>query len=226
MSRAVCDRPVLTESKPTSPPTQPGGPAWDIALLYPNQGDWTEEEYLALRTSRMVELSEGCIEVLPVATLFHQFIVRYLFRLLDEYVRSRRLGEVIFAPSPIRLVPGKLREPDVFFLTAKRVSSTRRPPAGADLAIEVISEGEENRDRDLVTKRREYAQAGIPEYWIVDPESKSIAVLTLPPNASEYAALGEFGPGTRATSRLLPDFSVDVSAAFAAGEEAFGAERP
>src|SRR5205085_8318607 len=133
---------------------------------------------------------------------------------------SRRLGEVVFAPSPIRLAPNRLREPDVFFITAKRVSSLHEPPDAADLAIEVVSDGEDNRKRDLVTKRREYADAGIPEYWIVDPVSKTISVLALPAGENEYVLAGEFGIGTRATSRLLPDFSVDVSATFAAGDEA------
>jgi Uma2 family endonuclease len=215
---------IALESSPESPPTRPGGPAWDVAFLFPAQGDWTEEEYLALRTKRLVELADGCIEILPVATFFHQFILQYLFKLLDEFVRSRRLGAVVIAPSPIRLAPDRLREPDVFFVTPKRVSSTRQPPAGADLAIEVVSEGDENRKRDLVTKRREYAEAGIPEYWIVDPASKTISVLALEAGANEYVLAGEFGIGMRATSRLLPDFSVDVSATFAAGEEVLGGD--
>ncbi len=53
-----------------------------------------------------------------------------------------------------------------------------------------------------------------------DPVSKTISVLALPAGENEYVLAGEFGIGTRATSRLLPDFSVDVSATFAAGDEA------
>ena len=112
----------------------------------------------------------------------------------------------------------KLREPDVFFITSKRVSWLHQPSEGADLAIEVVSD--DNRKRDLVTKQRGYAEAGIPEYWIVDPVSKTISVLALPAGQNEYVLAAEFGVGMRATSRLLPDFSVDVSATFAAGDEA------
>jgi Uma2 family endonuclease len=207
---------------PVVPKSLRGEPAWNLALLYPNQGEWTEEEYLSLRTNRMIELSDGCIEVLPVATLFHQFIVQYLFKLLDEYVRSRKLGAVVLAPSPIRLWPGKMREPDIFFLPPKRLSSTRRPPNGADLVIEVLSDGDENRDRDLVTKRGEYAKAGILEYWIVDPETKKISVFGISNNSTEYDVATEYGLGMRAASRLLADFSVDVGETLAAGDEAFG----
>jgi len=161
-----------------------------------------------------------------MATLFHQFIAQFLFKLLDEFVRSRRLGDVGTAPSPIRLAAGKLRQPDVFFLTPRRVSSTRRPPEGADLIIEVVSEADDNRDRDLVTKRTEYAQAGIPEYWIVDPVEQIISIYGLATGQSEYGVLGAFGIGTRAVSTLLPDFSVDVAATFAAGEGSRGDSEP
>ena len=84
-------------------PIKRGEPAWDLALLFPPQGEWTEEEYLGLRTNRLVELVDGCLEVLPMPIPLHQFIVRYLFRLLDAYVTARLLGDVLFAPLPVRL---------------------------------------------------------------------------------------------------------------------------
>ncbi len=66
---------------------------------------------------------------------------------------------------------------------------------------------------DIETKRVEYAQAGIPEYWIVDPEEETITVLVLKPRRKTYVEHGRFGKGTRATSKLLPGFSVDVTTA-------------
>ncbi len=87
-----------------------------------------------------------------------------------------------------------------------------RYPEGADLAMEVVSEGEEDRHRDLVIKRQEYATAGITEYWIVDPREPRITVLTLEGQA--YRVHGIFTPGERATSILLPGFEVDVEAVF------------
>jgi Uma2 family endonuclease len=82
----------------------------------------------------------------------------------------------------------------------------------ADLVMEVVSESDPKRDRD--TKRSEYAQAGIPEYWIVDPQSLLITVLTLQGN--EYAVHGQFVIGQQATSKLLPGFEVEVEQVFAA----------
>jgi hypothetical protein len=76
-------------------------------------------------------------------------------------------------PLPIRLWPGKYREPDIAYFRPGRIRDPRQPPDGADLVMEVASEGEENRKRDLQTKREEYARAGIAEYWIVDHKSSA-----------------------------------------------------
>jgi Uma2 family endonuclease len=83
-----------------------------------------------------------------------------------------------------------------------------------------VSEGIENRDRDLIRKRSEYAAAGIPEYWIVDPETATVTVLSLPEGGTEYVVHGEFKPGETATSVLLNGFTIDVSDCFAAAEQA------
>ncbi len=202
-------------------PVQPqrsrrGEPAWEIAMLFPVQGDWTEADYLALDTNHLIELSEGCLEVLPMPNRFHQRIVKFLLYLLETYLAAHRLGEILPAPLPVRLWSAKFRQPDLVFCRNERIGDPRKHAEGADLAMEVISEGKENRERDLQTKRAEYAKAGIQEYWIVDPEEQRIIVLTL--DGQEYRVHGEFRPGTQATSLLLPGFSVDVSAVFAAGQ--------
>ena len=85
--------------------------------------------------------------------------------------------------------------------------------------MEIVSESKDDRERDVVEKRKDYAQAGIPEYWIVDPETETITVLTLLAGQTEYAVHGEFKPGRTATSKLLDGFAVDVAACFAAGKE-------
>jgi len=79
---------------------------------------------------------------------------------------------------------------------------------GADLVMEVVSAGPKSRRRDLLEKRREYAAAGIAEYWIIDSLSQVISVLELV--NSDYIVVGEFHKGETAHSRLLPGFSVAV----------------
>ncbi len=82
-------------SIPATPSHEPEY-AWEIATLYPAQGDWSEEEYLELtdHSNRRIEYTEGRLEFLPMPTDIHETLVRFLFRALDRYVNQRKLGEV------------------------------------------------------------------------------------------------------------------------------------
>jgi len=174
---------------------------------------WSVADYLALETNRLIEFSHGQLEVLPMPRMSHQQIVLLLLQALLRFVSAQDLGTVLFAPLRVQLWPGKFREPDIVFM--RREHADRMGEEfweGADLVVEVVSP--DDRRRDLETKRGEYAQAGIPEYWIVDPETQRITVLTLA--GAEYAVRGDFGAGEQATSALLPGFAVDVAAVFAA----------
>lgn len=66
----------------------------------------------------------------------------------------------------------------------------------------------------LVEKRKEYAQAGIAEYWIIDPRDTSITILTMEANAQEYSNDAIYRPGDRASSRRLAGFSIPVADVF------------
>lgn len=204
---------ALANGLSTSRISHPGEPPWEIALLYPLQGSWTESEYLQLGTNHLVEFSDGCIEVLPMPTKLHQRIVRFLSFLIHQFVSARGLGEVLFAPLPVRLWSSKFREPDIVYLRPER-NEYRGQPEGADLVVEVVSEGNESRLRDLETKRQEYAQARIPEYWIVDPENQQVTVLVL--EEAAYRVHGVFGLGETAKSTVLAGLAVSVADVFAA----------
>ena len=192
---------------------QAAEPAWEIVELFPAKGEWDEADYLALPGNRLIELSDGSIDVLPMPTVFHQIIVGYLYKLLDSFVRDRGLGLVLFSALPVRLWKGKIREPDVLFMASEQKAGIRKQYwEAADLVMEVVSENDPARDTD--TKRSDYAKAGIPEYWIVDPQSQRITVLTLP--GDEYAVHGQFAVGEQAASKLLAGFEVSVKQVFAA----------
>ncbi|MEO8497633.1 MAG: Uma2 family endonuclease [Planctomycetota bacterium] len=198
---------------PSHPHPKLGEPAWDLALMYPLQGDWSVENYLALDCGMMVEYSEGFVRVLPMPSLLHQWIARFLFLALERFVSERQLGEVFFAPLPVRLTPTKYREPDIVFVRPERIRTMKGQPDGADLVIEVVSDGKASHERDYVEKRAEYAAAGISEYWIVDPERRTITVLALAGGA--YQGHGVFRNGDSASSSLLGEFSVRVDDVFA-----------
>ncbi len=182
-------------------------PTWEIAKLFPDQGSWSEEDYLALETSHLVEFSHGHVEVLPMPTQSHQFIVFFLARLLQDFLVAQRGGTLLQAPFRVRLWPGKYREPDILLMLPEH--DHRRYEEfwdGADLVIEVISGTAKDRERNLVTKRREYATAGIPEYWLIDPRLETVTVLQL---AGEvYTEHGVFARNEQVTSPLLPTLTI------------------
>jgi Uma2 family endonuclease len=206
-----------TAPSPRKPPGR-GEPSWNIAFLFPAQGEWSEDEYLSLDTNRLVELADGFVEVLPMPNPYHQLVVAFLYERLKAFITARTLGQVYFAPLRVRLWERTMRQPDVVFSRPGRVRNPRAPVEGADLVMEVVSEGEETRDRDLNVKRAEYARGGVPEYWIVDPETQRITVLVLEGGA--YREHGAYGPGQKAASVLLAGFEVAVDEVLAAGEVA------
>lgn len=197
----------------------PGEPAWRMALLFPPQGSWTESDYLDLDAGRVIEFDKGCVEVHDMPTKAHQRIVRFLFQMLNQFVSSAALGEVFFAPLPVRLWDEKFREPDLLFVRKDR-SEFRGYPDGADIVIEVVSDGEVSRRRDIETKRAEYAQAGIAEYWIVDPKDSTVTVLSgLDPAKDRYTDERRFERGDSAVSTTLVGFQVSVDEMLAAADK-------
>jgi Uma2 family endonuclease len=193
-------------------------PTWEVALLFPLQGTWTEDEYLELDRfvgdEARVELSRGRLAVLPIPTELHQFILAYFYKLLRAFVSAHAPGTVLFCGIKLKLKTGRFRLPDIVYMKAE--NAHRRHEEfwdGADLVMETVSGDLKDRKRDHVTKLREYAEAGIPEYWIIDPAKSHIRVMTL--QGQVYKLHGEFGPGTQATSVLLPGFTVSVDEALA-----------
>ena len=196
--------------------SQRGTPTWEMALFYPQQGEWTEEDYLSLDTNWFVEFDNGCVEVLAMPLVPHQLLADFLVEKLKAYVASRRLrGRAMFGPVKVRLRRRKYREPDVLFVAAKHFGKDPRYVKGADLVIEIVSPGERNRKRDLVQKRAEYAAAGISKYWIVDPELEQVTVLVLV--GKGYRVHGRYRRGESARSKSMKGFEVDINALFDAG---------
>ena len=185
----------------------------DLDLL-PLQGLWTEEQYLALtnQTNHLIEFTDGEIEVLPMPTRSHQLMLLLLYDLFRAVIQ-RTGGIVLVAPMRLQIRPGKHREPDILLL--RDAEDPRNQDAfwlGADLVVEIVSP--DRPERDIQEKPRDYAEARIPEYWIVNPLNATITVLTL--EGSSYRPHGVFQRGERATSHLLPDFSVLVAQVFEA----------
>lgn len=179
--------------------------------MFPPQGHWTETEFFELHSNRMVELTDGKLEVLPMPTWLHQLLVDFLCEVAKRSVQAAGVGgRVLQAPLPVRLFSKTIREPDVmYFAPGSEPDDLRSYPNRVDLAMEVVSEGAEAHRRDYLDKRRDYAQAGVAEYWIVDPEQETILVLVL--DGDSYQTHGEFGRGAVASGKLIPGLQVDVN---------------
>lgn len=178
----------------------------------PPQGAWSDSGYLWLtnQSPRLIEFTDGWLEELPVPTYTHQAILLYLYDVFRAVVHDLG-GVVMVAPLRMRVREGKFREPDLLLLRDGDDSRCQdRFWLGADLVAEVISP--DDPDRDLVQKRADYAEAGIPEYWIADPRDETILVLGLANGT--YRELGIYRRGDIAPSPSLNGLRVDVGAAF------------
>ena len=122
-----------------------------------------------------------------------------------------RGGKVHFAPLRLHIREGTFREPDLLLLCdAADPRRQNRFWLGADLVLEVVSP--DKPERDLVVKRNEYAHAQVSEYWIVNPQTETITVLSL--GDDTYTEYGSFTRGEAAASALLEGFQLNVAAVF------------
>jgi Uma2 family endonuclease len=109
------------------------------------------------------------------------------------------------------LSPHRAVQPDVAFISQERLGIISRVINGpVDLAVEVISLG--NRNRDRIEKRDLYEQYGVKEYWIIDPEAQTVEVLFL--ENGRYRLLMRCTGEQLASSRLLPGFELSANTIF------------
>ena len=179
-----------------------------IACLFPKQGDWTESDYFRLpETNRIVELSEGRLIITPSPTEQHQMVLGNLFVLFKMHIRSKKLGKVLTSPMDVRLYEGVIRQPDIVFMSNEHNDRTTEELWGVpDLVVEILSKGTIKEDREK--KFKEYQNARVQEYWIVDPFKKIIAIYTL--ENGTFELFGKWGQGEIAKSKLLTGFEVSV----------------
>jgi len=176
---------------------------------------FTYQDYLALpETINRVELIGGELVREPSPGASHQKIVGNLYYHLRRFVRRRRLGTVFLGPLDVVLgAEGEeeVFQPDILVVARDRLAIVGKVVRGApDLVIEVLSPSTTTRDREV--KQRAYAHYGVREYWIVDPESRTIEVLSL--REGEFASLGVFGGGDTVASSVLPELRLSASKIF------------
>ncbi len=134
-----------------------------FAMSYAEFRSWADEDTHA-------EWVDGEVIIFMPPKTIHQQMAGFLYALLSLYVNLFKLGEVIIAPFEMCLVAGRLsREPDLLFIASEHLErlTAERLEGPADLVVELISDSSMARDR--ADKFYEYQEAGVREYWIIDP---------------------------------------------------------
>lgn len=179
---------------------------------------YTYEDYRTLPEdmSRRYELLHGDFYMVPAPTTRHQRISNNLNSLLRQQIKRQRLGEIFYSPVDVILGQGKAREvvqPDLVFVATShadiiKLHGIEGPP---DLVIEILSPGTEERDRGY--KLTMYARHAVTEYWIVDPDSRTIEVYRAGP--AEFLAPTRYNENDVMTCALLREMKVPLQEVFA-----------
>jgi len=196
--------------RPEVAPLKVEGLMVEVAQLWPPRGQWTEADFFALpETNRFIELSRGELVMPPHPTHTHQLIVFELATRMRAFVQKQDLGLVQIGPLPVRLWPGKIREPDILFVANEHSDRIAEQAYGPpDLTVEVLSPSTRRTDR--LEKMVEYARAGVREYWIMDPHGRTVEVFILREGA--YELLGKREEGEEARSEVLAGFEASLFA--------------
>jgi Uma2 family endonuclease len=184
-----------------------------LPKLFPTQGKWTEEDYFDLPDSNMIiELSDGVITMAPPPRPRHQRVVMRLGFSLEKHVTDHELGIIFLAPVAVRLWEGTIREPDILWLRSEHTEYITETQIDGvpDWVAEVISPGSKKLDTE--TKMLEYAQVGIPEYWLLDPKRETIRVYVL--KDATYELHSTYKRGEVAQAQTIPGFQIAVSEVF------------
>jgi Uma2 family endonuclease len=150
-----------------------------MALTKPAPGQWRYEDLLTLPDDgRRYEIIEGELSEMPAPSWAHAIVIANFILLIGPIVRALG-GQIATAPLDVFFPGADPVQPDIIVLlpNSEARPSKRGLEGRPDLVVEVISPS--NRDHDLLIKRALYAQGGVREYWLVDPDARRIDVLAL-----------------------------------------------
>lgn len=185
--------------------------ATSVIYEWPEQGEWTYEDYARLPDDgRRYEVIRGRLHVTPAPSTKHQLVSFELAFALYEHVTANKLGRVLEAPVDL-ILPDRATpvQPDILFIARERRAILQEQfiEGAPDSIIEVLSPGNVHYDRH--TKYDLYAEAGVREYWIVDPDDCLVDVYTLHDD-DIYVPFGHFERGGAIRSSLLPDLQIPL----------------
>jgi Uma2 family endonuclease len=157
------------------------------------------------------ELIDGELVASPSSVPVHQIIVRNLTIQLGLHIESGNLGTLIPSPIDVKFSPHNVLNPDLIVIAGNRPDAIGEKAilAAPDLVVEILSPG--TRRRDLNAKREIYARFRVREYWIVDPNARSVRALTL--TGDRYVEI-PVGADSTIRSVVLPGLELALEAVF------------
>ena len=182
-------------------------------ILDPLPGTATEADLLRLcegEPKRLCELIDGTLVEKPVGFWEGRIGMR-LGSKLEAWAEANDAGAVFGADAPMRMASGRIRLPDVFFVSNGRLPTTTRekvPTVAPDLAVEVLSES--NTRAEMAQKLREYFDSGTRLVWYVDPPTRTVAVYHKPGEPTKVLAETDALDG----EDVLPGFVLPVAEVF------------
>lgn len=175
---------------------------------------FTYRDYKSLPESetKRYELLEGELVMVPSPTTYHQRISWNLEHVLGDFVHRHNLGFIYHAPLDVVFSEEDVAQPDIFIISKKRLEIVAKENirGAPDLIIEILSPATAERDRTY--KRTLYARHGVKEYWIADPENKSVEVMTL--GKKGFDTVQVYKTREHLSSPLLEALSLDVEEIF------------
>lgn len=177
---------------------------------------WTAREFRELPEGTRCQLIEGELIMSPSPRFFHQHvIVNLIFMIRSHLDEHPNLGTVVVAPMDVYLTEIDAYQPDVLFMAEKSRARVEEDGVhgGPELVIEVLSPG--SVTHDLGRKRLVYAQSGVAEYWVTDPDARSVRVFRFCESAEAPSAV--YCEGDVFETPLLPGLKVEVARIFAGG---------
>ncbi|MBI5407373.1 MAG: Uma2 family endonuclease [Nitrospirae bacterium] len=143
---------------------------------------YTYKDYLQIEDEKRYEVMEGGLVMVPAPLTIHQRVSRNIEVILCNFVKEKRLGEILYAPMDVVLSEDVVVQPDILFISKKRLNIIEEAAimGSPDLIIEVVSPF--SASYDTIEKRGVYEKYGVKEYWLVFPQEKVVEVLTLEKN--------------------------------------------
>ncbi len=163
-------------------------------------------------SSDRLELIDGELFVTPSPTPLHQYVPGRLEFLFRQKVLELGYGLVFDAPLDVHLAKNTIVQPDLIIVLPDRraIVTSARVEGEPNLAVEILSPSTGAYDR--VTKRNLYDRHGVPEYWLVDAEARTVTVCSDPDNG-HYRT--ERISSDSAVSQIVPGLSADLTDLFA-----------